>query len=74
MSHKKKLVLKITGMKCEGCAKAISRAVSNLKGILHIFVDYSEKKTTIEYDGNQLTKEVILDTIEKSGYGLEEID
>jgi Cu+-exporting ATPase len=67
----KKVVLKIEGMNCAGCAATIERALSQ-KGILNSTVNFATKKAVLEYDSAHLTLTEILRTIERAGYKAEE--
>ena len=63
-----KIDLKIGGMTCASCAKAIERAVNKLDGIDSINVNVATEKATISYDASKLKLTQIRNTIEKAGF------
>ena len=40
--------LRITGMKCQGCANAVTEKLSAVKGVEEVKVDLEKKQVTIE--------------------------
>ncbi len=63
-----KIDLKIGGMTCAACAKAVERSVNKLDGIDNINVNVATDKATISYDPSKLKITQIKNTIEKAGY------
>lgn len=41
-------VYRVTGMKCDNCAKHVQEALSNVKGVESATVDLAEKTVTIQ--------------------------
>ena len=66
-----KISLKIKGMHCEGCAKAIEKYLKNKEGIISAKVSFSLNKAIIEYD-NRLNENKLKEFIKEAGYGVEE--
>ena len=64
----KTLVFFAPGMRCAGCASAISRAVSKLPGIERSGVDPISKRCLVYYDETQTTEEEILEASRKAGF------
>ena len=62
-----KTILKVIGMSCEHCVKAITRAACALAGVLDVAVDLEAKTVTVEHDP-ALTPEKIKAEIEDQGY------
>lgn len=62
-----KSILKVDGMSCEHCVKAITQAVSALSGVSAVAVDLAAKTVTVEYD-QALPLEKIKYEIEEQGY------
>ncbi len=60
--------LKITGMTCAACAKAVEKAVVKLEGISKASVNFATEKLHLEYDDAKLSTELIKTAVEKAGY------
>lgn len=65
-----KTILKVDGMSCEHCVKAITKAVSALPGIGHVNVDLKAGTVAVEYDAAQSSLESIKYEIEDQGYDI----
>ncbi len=52
---------------CEGCANAIKKALEKLNGVLKVEVNVESKIVTVEHSA-ELTKEKIVDELEKAGF------
>lgn len=63
-----KIDLNIEGMHCGSCATGIQMLVSQMNGVTSVFVDYTTKKGTVEFDAAKVTKEQIIKEIETLGY------
>ncbi|WP_456422772.1 mercury(II) reductase [Lutibacter sp.] len=59
--------LKITGMTCDGCAKSIEKKVSKLNGITQNNVNYKKGEGNFSFDKKVVSKENIIQEIEKTG-------
>ncbi|CEP39342.1 copper-transporting P-type ATPase [[Clostridium] sordellii] len=64
----KKIDMKIEGMTCQSCAKAVERSVKKLDGIENISVNIATDKATIEYDPSKIKISQIKEAIKKVGY------
>ncbi|RDY23521.1 copper-translocating P-type ATPase [Romboutsia maritimum] len=64
----KKIDMKITGMTCAACAKAVERVVKKLDGIDNISVNIATEKANISYNPSKVKLTQIKQTIEKAGY------
>jgi len=60
--------LKIEGMTCAACAKAVERATRKLEGVTESNVNLATEKLSIVYDEAKVTLEDIQTVIEKAGY------
>ena len=60
--------LKIEGMTCAACAKAVERASKKLKGVTEANVNFATEKLSINFDETQLSIPDIQSAIEKAGY------
>jgi Cu+-exporting ATPase len=71
----KEKVIKVTGMTCAACAKAVERVTKKLNGVEAASVNIATEKLSIKYDTTQSTYEDIKGAIEKAGYGvIEEVE
>lgn len=61
-------VLKVEGMSCEHCVKAVQKAVGALPGVENILVDLKSKTVTVEYNLAQSTLDRIKEEVEDQGY------
>ena len=64
----KKIVLKIEGMHCEGCATRLTKVLKALDGIENAKVSLENKNAEIEYDENDLELEDIKQAISDAGF------
>lgn len=65
--------LKIEGMTCAACAKAVERVTRKLDGVIEANVNYATEKLNISYEPAKVRIPDIKKAIEKAGYkGLEE--
>jgi Cu+-exporting ATPase len=60
--------LKIEGMTCASCAKAVERASKKLEGVSEASVNFATEKLNINFDETKLTLSDIQSAIEKAGY------
>ena len=67
----KKLKLKINGMHCTSCAMNIDFDLEDLEGIKAAKTSYAKQETEVEFDHDQVKEEVIIKTVEKTGYRAE---
>ena len=74
-NYLKKDTMKITGMTCASCAKAVERAVKKIDDNIEANVTIATEKLSVSYDESKVTSQDIQRAIEKAGYGvLEEIN
>ncbi|MHC1787713.1 MAG: copper ion binding protein [Christensenellales bacterium] len=63
-----KTLLRVDGMSCEHCVKAITKAVGALSGVANVAVDLNAKTVTVEHDPVQSPLDKIKFEIEDQGY------
>ncbi len=63
-----KAVIKVDGMSCEHCVKAIKSAVGALPGVTAVAVDLTAKTVTVGHDPDKTMLEQIRLEIEDQGY------
>jgi len=64
--------LKITGMTCASCARAVERNVKKLNGIQSADVNLATEKLVIEFDESKVNLDQIKAAVKKAGYGIRE--
>ena len=65
-------VLKVDGMSCEHCVKAVTGAVEALRGVSGVTVDLAAKTVTVEHDSIVAPTDKITTEIEDQGYDVDE--
>ncbi len=60
--------LKIEGMTCAACAKAVERASKKVEGVTEASVNFATEKLNINFDETKASLESIQAAIEKAGY------
>lgn len=68
MSKVIKKKLKIEGMHCTSCAMNIDFDLEDLDGIKVAKTSYAKQECEIEFDEEIVTDEIIVQTIQKTGY------
>ena len=63
-----KAVIKVDGMSCEHCVKAVKGAVLGLDANARVDVDLGGGMVTVEFDSGKCTVEQIKSEIEEQGY------
>jgi copper chaperone len=61
-------VLKVSGMSCEHCVKAVKTAALSVAGVKKADVDLKGGKVALEYDGTKAALSAIKAAIEDQGY------
>ncbi len=62
--------LKIKGMTCTSCANSIEKALSKKKGVSDVKLNFASERANIVYDPDKIDLEMIIDTVEKTGYNV----
>ncbi|MBI2184079.1 MAG: heavy metal translocating P-type ATPase [Thaumarchaeota archaeon] len=66
--EQKRLVLKIGGMHCAGCAVSIQKYLSDVAGIANVDVSYASTRATIVFDPGKVSLQTIEKAVEEVGY------
>lgn len=61
-------ILKIEGMTCSACAKAVERAAKKVDGIKEANVNFATEKLMIDFEDEKINLEEVKTFIEKAGY------
>ena len=62
------VVLKVNGMSCSHCERAVKNAVGALGGVKSVVVSLKDKTVTVEHDPNQSPVDAIKAAIIEEGY------
>ncbi|MFH1327340.1 MAG: heavy metal translocating P-type ATPase [Candidatus Bathyarchaeota archaeon] len=60
--------IRISGMSCASCAQKIEKALSQLKGVNKVSVNFSAEKANVEYIPHQISLQQIEEAVEDLGY------
>ena len=63
-----KIILKVDGMSCEHCVKAVTNAVSGIAGTGDVVVDLKAGSASFKYDPAKTSLESIKAAITEEGY------
>ncbi|MEJ8777951.1 copper chaperone CopZ [Pseudogracilibacillus sp. ICA-222130] len=66
------VTLKVEGMSCGHCEKAVKGALGNVKGVEDVQVDLAAKTVKVEYDEENVTIPQLAEVIEDQGYDVVE--
>ncbi|WP_409291677.1 copper chaperone CopZ [Peribacillus sp. SCS-37] len=66
-----KATVKVTGMSCGHCVKAIEGGVGELAGVERVLVDLSAGEVAVEYNPEAVTLSEIKTAIDDQGYEAE---
>ena len=64
-----KKLIKITGMSCDHCVKAVEKALKNVEGISDVSVSLANNQATAQCD-TSITDNILKEIIEEEGYGV----
>jgi len=62
------VTLKVNGMSCGHCVKAVEGSVGELDGVNSVKVDLATGTVAVEYKSEQVTVDKIKETIDEEGY------
>lgn len=60
--------VKIEGMTCTACARAVEKATSKLEGVNEAAVNFATEKLSVDYDETSVSFKQIQDAVAKAGY------
>ncbi len=63
-----KLTVNVVGMTCAACSARIEKSLNKLEGVTSANVNLLANKATVEFDSAATSKDMIIKTIEKTGY------
>ncbi|KAF0815539.1 MULTISPECIES: copper chaperone CopZ [unclassified Cytobacillus] len=65
------VTLKVSGMSCGHCVKAVEGSVGKLTGVDKVAVDLENGKVQVQFDSSSVSIEQIKETIDDQGYDVE---
>jgi copper chaperone len=65
--------LKITGMSCQHCVKAVTSALQKVEGVTRAEVDLPRGRATVDYDAALTTPRALANAVMDEGYVAEEM-
>jgi copper chaperone len=65
--------LKIEGMTCQHCVKAVTGALEGHDGVKHAAVDLAGGRATVEYDESRVSPRELASAVTDEGYTAEEL-
>ena len=63
-----KKILRVEGMTCAACSKAVERVTRKLEGVNESNVNLATEKLSIDFDETKISLDTIKETIDKAGY------
>ncbi|PKH09031.1 copper chaperone CopZ [Planomicrobium sp. MB-3u-38] len=60
--------LKIEGMTCDHCKKAVDGALRNLQGVQEVEVDVAKGIADVTYNNSEVTADSMKEAVEEQGY------
>ena len=63
-----KTIIRVTGMTCGGCEKAVERALLSVPGVISARATRDQQLVTVEFNPDSTTDLTLRQAIEKSGY------
>lgn len=61
-------VIKVEGMSCSHCEKAVKEAILELNGVERVEVSLENQSVSIQYEENSVSEESFNEAIEEAGY------
>jgi copper chaperone len=65
--------LKVTGMSCDHCVRAVTQALQNTEGVRNATVDLKGARATVDYDENKTNPRALATAVGDEGYKAEEL-
>lgn len=64
--------LTVTGMKCGGCEKTVTDKLMAEEGVLKVVANHTDDEVTVEFDGNEIEEDDVIELIEKLGFAVQD--
>lgn len=69
--NNKSMVLRIEGMTCEHCVRAVTKALMGVEGVTDVQVVLAENIATVTYEHDPPNQKALEAAVEEEGYKLE---
>lgn len=66
------VTLRVTGMSCGHCVRAVTEALQGVDGVISARVDLGRGTAVVEYDGSKTSPAELVSAVAEEGYGAEE--
>lgn len=63
--------LRVTGMTCDHCKEAVTRALQSVPGVESADVDLDAGNARVQYDGGRTTPSALASAVQEEGYEAE---
>ncbi|MFS0752244.1 copper chaperone CopZ [Oceanobacillus sp. 1P07AA] len=63
-----KKTMKVQGMSCGHCKQSVEDALNGVEGVSEAKVNLSSGEVEVSFDDNNVTTELLVDTVEEQGY------
>lgn len=64
----KTVMLSVPGMTCPVCPITVKKALTNIKGVTHVSVNYKNKTATVSFDPKRVKISTLTDATKNVGY------
>ena len=68
-----KVSLPIQGMTCASCVNKVEKALSSLKGVTHVSVNFATERASVEYIPEEVTIRDFKEVVQEAGYEVLEV-
>lgn len=65
------ITLSVQGMTCGGCAKSVTRVLSDIQGVAKVDVDWQHGRAVVQVDTTQTAVQALVDAVEDAGFDAE---
>jgi len=63
-----KIVLRVDGMSCEHCSRAVTNAIAGISGTANVSVDLKAGTASFDFDSGKAELDAIAEAITEEGY------
>ncbi len=68
-----KVLLPIQGMTCASCVNKVEKALSSVKGVIHVNVNFATERASVEYIPEEVTIRDLKNAVQEAGYQVLEV-
>lgn len=62
------VVMKISGMHCDGCASSIKEVLAKSEGVIEASISFEKKQATVKFDDAKVSHEKLKKIIKDTGF------